>query len=332
MVTRSIKTSKVVIFLALLINFFSCKNNKNPLISNMYYKQEMKSFIKDISSYAKKRNPHFFIIPQNGVELVSITGESGDSPDMDYISSIDGIGQESLNYGYNGDDQATPSDETERLKLFLDMAKSNGDIKIMVTDYCFTESKVDSSYHINNMYDYISFAADHRELDNIPTYPTPTYNESPDTITDLSQAKNYLYLINPDNGYSNKEEFIESVKSTNYDYVIMDLFFNGEEFTPDEIEELRDKENGGKRLLICYMSIGEAENYRYYWQSDWEIGTPTFIDSENPNWEGNYIVKYWESDWQDIIYGNDDSYLKKIINAGFDGVYLDAVDSFEQFD
>ena len=56
------------------------------------------------------------------------------------------------------------------------------------------------------------------------------------------------------------------------------------------------------------------------------------MDAENPNWAGNFKVKYWNTEWQNIIYGNDNSYLKKILNAGFDGVYLDIIDAFEYYE
>jgi len=61
-------------------------------------------------------------------------------------------------------------------------------------------------------------------------------------------------------------------------------------------------------------------------------GNPSFLHSENPNWEGNFYVHYWDEEWQKIICGNDDSYLKKILDAGFDGVYLDLIDAFEYFE
>jgi len=292
----------------------------------------MRNFVQSISVYAKGINPNFAIIPQNGTEIVSTTGDNTGLPNENYINAIDGIGQESLNYGYDTDDIATPNEENEWVKTFLNMAKDNGTVKIMVTDYCSTQSKMDDSYSVNNANNYISFAADHRGLDNIPNYPTPIYNENSDNIINLLQAKNFLYLINPDNEYSTKQDFVNAVKNTNYDYIIMDFFFNGEAFTATQIEELKQKANGGSRLLICYMSIGEAENYRYYWQPDWKIGTPSFIVKENPNWQGNYVVKYWEPEWQAIILGNDSSYLKKIIDAEFDGVYLDIIDAFEQFE
>jgi cysteinyl-tRNA synthetase len=113
----------------------------------------------------------------------------------------------------------------------------------------------------------------------------------------------------------------------------MDLFFkDGTQFTNSEITQLKNKANGGKRLVISYMSIGEAENYRYYWQTSWNTNKPNWLDAENPNWAGNYKVKYWITEWQSIIYGNDNSYLKKIVDTNFDGVYLDIIDAFEYYE
>jgi len=326
---------RLTVLFVVLISFLSCQNGDEitePSQSNIDYKQEMRNFVQNISVYAKSINPDFAIIPQNGTAIVSTTGDDTGSPEMDYIDAIDGIGQEDLFYGYNTDNEATPSTANEWIISFLDMAKNNGTVKIMVTDYCSTPSKMDDSYSVNNAKGYLSFAADHRELDNIPTYPAHIYNENSDVITNLQDAKNYLYLISPDDQYSTKQEFVNAVKNTNYDYIIMDYFYRGEKFTTTQIEELKQKANGGKRLLICYMSIGEAEEYRYYWQTDWSVGNPSFIDEENPDWHGNFRVKYWDTEWQSIIYGNDNSYLKKILDADFDGVYLDIIDAFEHFE
>ena len=41
-----------------------------------------------------------------------------------------------------------------------------------------------------------------------------------------------------------------------------------------------------------------------------------------------FWVNFWEKEWQTIIYGNDNSYMKKIITAGFDGAYLDNVEAY----
>jgi cysteinyl-tRNA synthetase len=327
---NSIRT--ITSLILILVGLAACKKEEKTNPKDLNYRQEMRNFVEGISAYAKAIRPDFAIIPQNGSELVSTNGENTVNPDMDYIQAIDGIGQEDLYYGYNADDQETPSKDKIWIKSFLDLAKDNGQVKIMVTDYCSTHSKMDHSYIENNTNDYISFAASHRGLDNIPNYPNPIYNENSRDVNSIQNAKNFLYLLSPDNEYASKQAFVDAVKSTNYDFIIMDFFYDGEEFTTSQLDELRKKANGGKRLLICYMSIGEAEDYRYYWQNDWKPGNPSYIEKENPNWPGNFYVRYWDSDWQKIIFGNDSSYLKRIIDSGFDGVYLDIIDAYEQFE
>lgn len=295
------------------------------------YQQEMRAFVRDISQYAKSSRADFIIIPQNGAELISATGEDTGPPDVNYLGAIDGIGQESLYYGYYDDDQETPPEERAWTRTFLDLAKEHGNVVVLVTDYCSTRSHVDSSYTQNDSSGYVSFAADHRELDNIPAYPTSPGGENDAVITKLSQVENFLYLINPQ-AFSSRQAFVEAVSATNYDLLIMDFFFDGETYTPDQLAQIREKENGGKRLMIAYLSIGEAEDYRYYWQEDWRVGSPAWLVEENPHWPGNYRVEYWNPAWQRIIYGDDSSYLDKIIKAGFDGVYLDIIDAFEYFE
>ncbi len=311
---------------------YSCSNTDGedePGVS-LEYKQKMRDFVQGISSWSKSMNPGFYVIPQNGVELVSSNGESNGNPQMDYLDAIDGLGQEDLFYGYENDNEATPSETTDYITSFLNLAKGNG-AKILVTDYCSDENKMEDSYLQNDNHEYVSFAADHRELDNIPDFPAQIPGLNSDSVSSLKEVSNFLYLINP-SGFATKQEFVDALKATDYDLLIMDCFFNDEVFTSDEIEQLHQKANGGRRLLISYMSIGEAEDYRYYWQAEWVSNPPVWLAGENPDWAGNFKVKYWEPGWQQIIFGDNDSYLKKIIDSGFDGVYLDIIDAFEYFE
>ena len=313
--------------------FASCGKDDEPETtkpSEINYKQEMCDFVIGISQYAKDKHPGFLIVPQNGMELVTSDGNGNGSPDSKYLSAIDANGQEDLFYGYNNDNEATPAADNSYLTGFLDVSLNAGNT-ILVTDYCSTHSKMDDANAKNAQKGYISFAANHRELNNIPNYPNPIVSENANDITKISDVHNFLYLINPTN-YSSKTDFIQAVTATNYDLLIMDLFFtDGSVFSSSEVAQLHAKANGGSRLVICYMSIGEAENYRYYWKSDWNTNKPSWLDAENPDWPGNYKVKYWNTDWQKIIYGNDNSYLKKILDAHFDGVYLDIIDAFDFF-
>ena len=309
---------KKILFLA-IITVLSCHKNSFPDVD---FRQEMRDFVSAISTYAKSSNPGFIIIPQNGIELVE---------DAAYLSVIDGVGQEELFYGYKKDGKKTPADVTEYLTGYLNLVKNAGK-QVLVTDYCTDPGQMDLSFTENRIQGYISFAADHRELDNIPSWPGYAYQENADSIHSIQEAKNFLYLLDNE-PFPSKQAFIQAIANTNYDLILTDLFYRDDTaFSAQEVEQLRQKANGGKRLVICYMSIGEAEDYRYYWQSSWKKDRPEWMEKENPNWKGNFKVQYWDPEWQAIIFGNDSSYLKKMLDAGFDGVYLDIIDAFEYFE
>lgn len=101
--------------------------------------------------------------------------------------------------------------------------------------------------------------------------------------------------------------------------------------TRGQITALRNSLPGGRRL-VAYLSIGEAEDYRYYWKPEWKTRPPPWLDAENPGWAGNYKVKYWHPGWQAILFGSRGAYLDKILDAGFDGIYLDIIDAYEYYE
>lgn len=294
------------------------------------YRGDMRSFVIQISDYAHARKAPFIVIPQNGVELVTLDGEHGIDLAQQYLDAIDGLGQEDLRYGYTQDNDPTPDADRDWLIGFLNLARDQGK-RVLVTDYCSSHDFVDDSYQQNLASGFISFAADHRDLDNIPLYPALPFHNNLSGINALNQAQNYLYLIDPEN-FSSPGEFVASLDATNFDCLIIDAFFEDIALTPAQIDELRSKPNGSRRLVIAYMSIGEAEDYRFYWQPSWDDNPPSWLADENPDWDGNYKVRYWDPAWQAIIYGSPSAYLDRIIMAGFDGVYLDIIDAFEYFE
>lgn len=292
------------------------------------YPQEMRDFVQNISFYARNIKYGFIVIPQNGQELLTTNGISDGSLEDAYSSAINGVGREDLFYGYIEDNEVTPQAEQEYMLGFLDLAEAQG-LEVLVTDYCSTQAKVDSSYIMSEQRQYISFAADQRDLSSIPPYPTDPYNMNSNDIIILSQARNFLYLINTEQ-YATKSAFIEALQQTDYDVLIIDLFFDGADILDaQDVASLSTKASGGMRLILAYCSIGEAEDYRYYWQDEWVTDPPEWLGPENPAWSGNYKVRYWNPEWQAIIYNNDQSYIKKILDTGFDGVYLDIIDAFE---
>jgi cysteinyl-tRNA synthetase len=102
-------------------------------------------------------------------------------------------------------------------------------------------------------------------------------------------------------------------------------------FTSNEVAPLKVKADGHRRIVLAYLSIGEAERYRYYWKPAWDVAEtrPKWLGAENPRWPGDFAVQFADPDWQSIIFGTQQSFLDRIIAAGFDGVYLDRVDAFQ---
>jgi cysteinyl-tRNA synthetase len=125
------------------------------------------------------------------------------------------------------------------------------------------------------------------------------------------------------------------IAASPFDLVVIDYSRDGTEkgaHSLNEVQLMRRKADGGERVVLSYMSIGEAEDYRYYWDPKWKVKAPAWLDEANPDWPGNYKVRYWSPEWQALIFGNPGAYLDKIIAAGFDGVYLDIVDGFEYYE
>ncbi|MCA8951770.1 MAG: endo alpha-1,4 polygalactosaminidase [Planctomycetes bacterium] len=89
------------------------------------------------------------------------------------------------------------------------------------------------------------------------------------------------------------------------------------------------------KRCVAYLNVGQAEDYRRYWRSDWRAptaaaaGEPAFLLGLDPDgWQGNYPVAYWRPEWRRCLYGDDDAPLDQILADGFDGIYCDWVLGF----
>lgn len=88
---------------------------------------------------------------------------------------------------------------------------------------------------------------------------------------------------------------------------------------------LRTKPGGGRRIVLAYLSIGEAERWRSYWSTCCASGHPPWLTGRTQGWSGNYIVHFWEPGWKAIVRER----VRQIMAAGFDGLYLDRIDTWE---
>lgn len=304
--------SKLFLVLVALFLLFSCKEKKTVKAGI-----KMQDFVISISNYARAQDPDFILIPQNGEEILfeDTDPEKGLRPDL--IQAIDGYGVEEL--FYNGDSYAP---DEYRLNM---LRKVKSSLKVMVADY-LPDDNTSNAFQAADAEQLIAFPRTNSNYD-YKYIPATVHNENANDIQMLGQAKNYLYLISTES-YTDKTSFLSAIQQTNFDVVIIDAFFGDELLSSSDVASLKTKLNGGKRLVISYMNIGSAEKYRYYWKKTWGLKHPLWLKKKYDGYKDEIWVKFWKDEWQEIIYGNDDSYTKKLLNAGFDGAYLDNIEGF----
>jgi len=317
---------KIPVILLLIIVLSSFNIFALSQESNIDYKKEMVNFVEKISQKSKENNPDFAIFSQNALELV-------DYPN--YVNSITGISQESIYYGDKIDGRQTQNSITKYLESNLYKFKLKNKI-ILTLDYPFlnknkprfdttTLKKIDKVYKSSLSKGYIPYTS----VRNL-NYLTINKNHKPElnkNIKDFSQIKEWVIQLQPAKN-QNRTNFLKSLSNSGFDLIVIDYSFDGTkntEFSKDEILLLKKNLNG---KVIAYISIGEAEDYRWYWKKEFEKNKPLWLDKENNKWPGNYKVKYWNKEWQEFIF----NYIEKIQAQGFDGVFLDLVDSYEYFE
>ena len=143
-----------------------------------------------------------------------------------------------------------------------------------------------------------------------PRPPPPT-----ETRADLSGIQSW--------GIQLQGADIDELVAASYDAVAIDYSRDGTDAGAYSYAEIERVRNSGKTVL-AYMSVGEASDFRFYWDG-WKQGNPSFIGPENENYPGVHRVQYWKRGWWNQVIR---PYLDRILDAGFDGVFLDGIDVY----
>ena len=146
-------------------------------------------------------------------------------------------------------------------------------------------------------------------------------------------------------GYQLASLSLATAQQSPYDLLVVDAttgLDTGQPFTRAEVERLKQGPNGQRRLVVSYLSIGEAEDYRadYFSPEYMEEEAPDWLMKENPQWKGNRLIRFCTEGWQTTILGDErgrnvysgdePSPLYRLLELGFDGVYLDRVDVYSE--
>ena len=185
------------------------------------------------------------------------------------------------------------------------------------------------------------------------TIDNPTAESSP---LPLSSVRYWAYQIQG----LDTSGAIDKIVNSKYDMVVIeptvtyDPDFDARDMV-NRIKASKASDNIHRKLVLAYIDIGEAEEWRWYWgnhKTYEEYGeckksyinqiqqwAPWVVACDPDGWAGNYPVAFWDDDWKDIvIYGTTlgsnqglyfNSMLDEVVQDGFDGAYLDWVEAWE---
>ena len=154
----------------------------------------------------------------------------------------------------------------------------------------------------------------------------PTSARAVPALPRLAEVRSWLYLIDVDL----PQQSIDQIAESEHQLVVVDYIPSEANNTDFPMAQVIDDWHTAPRpkLVLAYIDIGEAESYRTYWQPGWGIGDPEWIAGGDPDgWEDNFPVAYWYDEWHDI-WLNPQGLLQGILDAGFDGIYLDWVEAY----
>jgi len=196
----------------------------------------------------------------------------------------------------------------------------------------------------------VNWNAYNRSIDIVTNdYKTDSNQVSGLKTPNLNEIESWGYQIQ---GLS-EDGAIEKLVESDYDMLVLEPTRTDKDESEFDTKGMVDKlkvtsgsNDANRKLVIAYIDIGQAEDWRWYW--DWTVGWedekpsdwPDFIVTKDADgWEGNYTVKFWDEAWKNItIYGVDssredyNSIIDEVIDDGFDGIYLDWVEAFEDAD
>ncbi len=155
----------------------------------------------------------------------------------------------------------------------------------------------------------------------------PRY-ENAKTTTTLGAVRNWLPMLRSDS-FTTRPEWVSALSRTNQDLLLIDVSHGGTDpLTKEDIHRLKFKELGVPRLVLAVLPVGKAYDWRWYWQKDWQAGSPPFLFAPVPEDPGSFITDISDPKWKELV----GKYLAGIVDLGFDGVVLDDMDTYLWFE
>ena len=307
-----------------------------PLTQVPNYRDLMREMIEELSVYARQRNPDFVLLARPGFELLRwdarefVLAEA--KRPLDIVVPEDAIidmGQPMRRFiqaidGVVIDNQFCRKGlPLSNLQRFQSMG-----VKIMSIEHCGSDAAAVRALE-QSLNSFIVSHADSDRTDVFERIPVRRPSgENSDNIDTAKGARN-MVVATATRPYGSKGEWLLAMRNNNYDVIVVDAFFDGADaLTSEEVNSLKFKELGARRLALAWLDISFASDDRFYWDRAWGVGNPSWIVGRHLDRPGTHAVEYWHPRWKSIV----GSYFAGLMDLGFDGILLNGTDAYLRFE
>ena len=153
-------------------------------------------------------------------------------------------------------------------------------------------------------------------------------NESAEGILSAQKARNINFLID-DEKFSTPYQMIDDIRNSNYDIIVIHpVFHQKKPFTKEEVDMMKFKKNGARRLILAQYNVSEISELDYLWHKNWYKNRPTWIVDASFTTPNAYLVKYWTPEWHKL----SALYFRSIVDTAYDGVFLTGLENHAYFE
>ncbi|MBI4182840.1 MAG: hypothetical protein HY521_02445 [Proteobacteria bacterium] len=308
------------------------------------FAQAMRDFIARLRGIAQQAKPGFPVMVMSDLGIFARRVENNAEPvadskyilprpapekrrsveiDASFVDKADGLVIRGLHYGFDRFGEATPAEERSDLLRIVDRAKEQGR-PVLVIEQTASPQAVDDALKKDAALGLVPFVKSYpgAAFDRLPPYPQRPFRENAKSVLGFKDTENFLALFDIGR-FASGVQLVETLGATNFDLLILGTRHGSGYLTREEVEALKLKKLGALRPVFGYLPIAVAREGAFYWRKEWAERPPEWIQEPDADTPGGHRVRYWRADWQQIVFTTTRSFLKAILDVGFNGVLLD---------
>jgi len=315
------------------------------------YREELRNITDALAQYAESRDPNFKLVGRNADKVMvtspweqqrtaivdpdslnrqQMPDDAPGGPIRRMLSDFDAIALDNQNCPVPPPPPNAPKPTKAELnkqafhKRLLDVVRANG-TTILSLDDCDKKVSFYKTAELgrkNGMTSIVVVGAPDAPK-QLPHGRLPYENSA--NIDSFAKAQNGIWLRGP-RAYPTKADWIVGMGKSNADILIIDAFYKSDQpLTKSEVNTLKFKYMGAKRILLAGLDLGTARDDRYYWKREWRLGSPSFLRQPSFETLSGIMVNYWDPEWKKII----GEYFKGLMDLGFDGILIQGLNAAE---